>query len=304
MDHVTEDQSATDRVDYVPSLDCRRCRFGSPSPVGLPDAINWEWLEAVLNTESPLTTSTGNTKTALMTTIDPSVSSCSFLTNAQKLVASETSQTENPVLVDSEMQTTVVQRSTRGSQTPCLSGLMMPPDLQIPQAARLLLGRPEVSCQELALQASIAAGGLPEERISVIQLVLEAISNGQCQVIRLVQEHLAAARRMEPRTADIANDACLRQLQMLLSRPMGCNGGSNVPPLDLQTLPATDIEIIDARSVLIGQQVGLSHQSELPSRDSDDAESIEQYISTPASPDFDIESIASMSEDFDQELWN
>jgi hypothetical protein len=109
---------------------------------------------------------------------------------------------------------------------------------------------------------------------------------------------------MEPRTADIANEACLRQLQMLLSRPVGCNGGINVPPLDLQTLPATDIEIIDARSALISQQVGLSRHSELPSRDSDDAESIEHYNSTPASPDLDVESITSMSDDFDAELWN
>jgi hypothetical protein len=150
----------------------------------------------------------------------------------------------------------------------------------------------------------MAAGELPDERISVIQLALEAISYGQCQVIRLVQEHLAAARQMEPGASDSANQACLRQLQMLLSRPVGCNGGSNVPPLDLQTLPATDIDIIDARSALIGQQVCLSHHSELPSRYSDDAESIEQYNSTPASPDLDVKSIASMSDDFDAELWN
>jgi hypothetical protein len=45
---------------------------------------------------------------------------------------------------------------------------MMPPDLQIPQAVHLLLGRPEVSCQGSALQVSIAAGGLPNERIPVI----------------------------------------------------------------------------------------------------------------------------------------
>jgi hypothetical protein len=117
MGQVTDDQSSTNRVDCVPSLSCRRCRFESPSPV--PDAINWDWLEAVLNNESPPTTSTGNTTTAPMTTIDPSVLSCSIVTNAQKIVACETSQTENPVLVDSGMQTTVVQRSTRGSQTPC-----------------------------------------------------------------------------------------------------------------------------------------------------------------------------------------
>jgi hypothetical protein len=59
---------------------------------------------------------------------------------------------------------------------------------------------------------------------------------------------------------------------MLLSRPVGCSGESNVPPLDLQTLPTTDIEMIDARSAFIGQQVGLSRQSELPNRDFDGAE--------------------------------
>jgi hypothetical protein len=60
---------------------------------------------------------------------------------------------------------------------------MMPSDLQLPQAARQWLGRPGVSCQELALQESIAPGGLPDERISLIKPVLETISYGQCQVI-------------------------------------------------------------------------------------------------------------------------
>ena len=210
-----------------------------------------------------------------------------------------------PELIEAGVQTTTMSQSARGSQTPCLSALMLPPDLRIPVVARMLLKHPDASCRELALRASIAGGGLPDWRISFIQFAFEAIAYGQCQILRLVRDHYAAIAGTEAERADLADQASRTQLRMLLSRPVGCIGGSDVPLLDLQTLPATDIEVIDARTALIGQRMGFSQHSEprvletrAESLQANDADEEVVYVvrSSPASPDADSILIESVSE--------
>jgi hypothetical protein len=93
---------------------------------------------------------------------------------------------------------------------------MLPPYLQISRAARLLLSQPQTSCRALYMQVSAAAGGLPDERISLIQLVLEAISLGQCQILQLLQEHRTRIARSDPQTA---NRACLQELRETPASP-------------------------------------------------------------------------------------
>jgi hypothetical protein len=65
------------------------------------------------------------------------------------------------------------------------------------------------------MQVSSAAGELSHERISLIQLAVEAISFVQCQILQLLQEHRTRVALLDPQIVDLAHRACLQELREL-----------------------------------------------------------------------------------------
>ena len=216
----------------------------SDFPLSL-DEIDLDWFDTELMMPIPSPTDVLPSSCAIGTAPTAAASMPTTLSGGIKNIATQilmctATQTETPALIEVGMQTTAVRRSTQGCQTPCLGELILPPDLQIPVAGRMLLNQPEICSRELSIKASIAAGGLPDARISALGHTLEAIAYGHCQILQLIWKHRVAISKMDSTEADFANKAFLRQMQALLNRPVGCVGGSFVPPLDLQALPATD----------------------------------------------------------------
>lgn len=102
---AAEDQSSSGLAGSEPSLGYRRCNFASSS---LPlDDFNWEWLDNVLT--STQSASTGVLLAMLMHSapVAPAIPNSDSTTVVPRFVVCESSQTENAVMIEAGIQTTV-----------------------------------------------------------------------------------------------------------------------------------------------------------------------------------------------------